>query len=466
MTVNPMLLRVIIFLPVILLLASSFTPGGLPAAGRKPNIVLILADDLGYGDLGCFGNRDLRTPNLDRLAAEGARLTNFYVSAPVCSPSRATLLTGRVPQRHGLTNVIETNDHTTHLSPAEVLLPQLLRRSGYVSGIIGKWHIGEQSPYRPNRRGFDYFFGGTLGGMDYFKHTFGAYRHDLWRDDREVFRNGEYITDLIGEEAEAFIDKHRKEPFFLFLSFTAPHTAINERNRFVEYQAPERLLKSYPREGADNDAVKYQAMIIALDEAVGRARAALKRNGLEKNTFILFLSDNGPDPNPKTLGSAGALRGNKHTLWEGGIRVPAIACWPGRIPAGAVRRGYAISADFFATALALSGVGRPDNLILDGRDIMPLLVKGEPGLPRDLYWSYVRDTTRVSRERAVRRDKWKWLNGELYDLETDPAEKRNLAAQRPDLAAPLEAAWKSWVAQFPKEARRWEGRGPLRADEK
>ncbi len=366
----------------IFILVVSLTTCGLAAPQRKPNLVLILADDLGYGDLGCFGSGAARTPHLDRLAARGARVTDFYVNAPVCSPSRASLLTGRGPQRHGLTNVIETIGHTAH----------------------------------------------------------------------------------------------RTQPFFLFVSFTAPHTAIDERNRFSQYQAPARLLKPEAPEGEPpggerpggdlNDAVKYRAMVTSLDEAVGRLLAALRGNGLEKNTFVLFLSDNGPDPNPRLVGSAGPLRGSKHTLWEGGIRVPAIAWWPGRIPAGVVRRSYAISADFFATALALAGVNKPGDLTLDGRDIMPLLVSGAPGKSRDLYWSYIRDTLRISRERAVRRGKWKWLNGELYDLETDPGERRDLAARHPRLAAALETAWKTWVAQFPREARRWEGRSPQRAGEK
>ncbi len=466
---------------VIFILSVALTTCGLAADARsvphrKPNLVLILADDLGYGDLGCFGGDLARTPNLDRLAAGGARLTDFYVNAPVCSPSRASLLTGRVPQRHGLTNVIETNDHATRLALDEVLLPQLLRQSGYASGIIGKWHVGEPPPARPNARGFDYFFGGLLGGMDYFKHSFGSYGHDLWRNQQEVFRDGEYITGLIGEEADKFITAHRTQPFFLFVSFTAPHTAIDERNRFSQYQAPARLLKPEAPEGEPpggempggdlNDAVKYRAMVTALDEVVGRLLAALRGNGLEKNTLVLFLSDNGPDPNPKLVGSAGPLRGSKHTLWEGGIRVPAIAWWPGRIPAGVVRRSYAIGADFFATALALAGVNKPGDLALDGRDIMPLLVSGAPGKSRDLYWSYVRDTLRISRERALRRGKWKWLNGELYDLETDQGERRDLAARHPRLAATLETAWKTWVAQFPREARRWEGRRPQRAGEK
>ncbi len=215
-----------------------------------------------------------------------------------------------------------------------------------------------------------------------------------------------------------------------------------------------------------NDKWKYRAMVASLDEAVGRVIAALGQNKLEKDTFVLFLSDNGPDPNPKLVGSATPLRGTKHTLWEGGIRVPAIASWPGRIPPGVERRGYAVGADFFATALALAGVRKPDGLTLDGRDITPLFIKGALGKPRDLYWSYVRDTQRVSRERAVRRGKWKWLNGELYDLDADPGERQDLAARHPRQAAELEAAWKSWVAQFPQEARRWEGRQPLRAGEK
>jgi len=428
-----------------------------PQTRRKPNIVWMLADDLGYGDPRCFGNKAIQTPSLDRMAAEGVRLSSFYVSAPVCSPTRAALLTGRCPQRNGLTNVIETTDRTTHLAPSEVLLPQVLAEAGYACGLIGKWHLGEQPPYRPNRRGFGFFFGGVLGGLDFFNHTFENRQHDLWRNGQRIHQDGEYITDLCAAEAEAFIARHKDRPFLLFVAFHAPHVAMKHPR---EMQAPERWLRRYAPDGALTRRVRYQATVSAMDEAVGRVMAALASNGLDEHTLVVFLSDNGPEP--RAGGTAKPLRGTKHTLWEGGIRVPAIARWPGRIPKGARHKSCAMDVDLFPTALAAAGVEKPNGLVLDGRDILPILTNDAAGEPRDLYWSYIRDTLRISREKAVRRGRWKWLNGELYDLEADIGERRNVATTHPDVARALAGAWAEWASQFPGEVRRWGKRGPKR----
>ncbi len=427
------------------------------ATPRRPNIVLILADDLGWGDMGCYGHKHVRTPNLDRLAREGVRMTSFYADAPVCSPTRAALLTGRLPQRNGLTNVIETTDHETRLRPEETLIAEVLQDAGYATGVVGKWHLGEPWPARPNRRGFDFFYGGLLGGMDFFRHDFVNAQHDLWRNDTPIRREGEYITDLLGQEAAAFVGRHKKDPFFLYLAFQAVHTSMGSQSR-GDIQAPARWRKRYEGKGLSEREVKYYAAVSAMDEAIGKVLESLDEAGLADDTVVLFTSDNGPEP--RWPGSSGPFFGTKHTLWEGGIRVPMIARWPKRLSAGEVRDACGITHDLATTILSMTGIDKPANLVLDGIDLTPILQGRVPERPRTLCWSYIRDTLAISREKAVRSGRWKWLNGALYDLKDDPKESRDLFAQHPDVAARLENAWNLWIRQFPREVERWAGREP------
>jgi arylsulfatase A-like enzyme len=453
----------------LLLLAAFFAGAAAAATDRdRPNLVLILADDLGYGDLACFGHPLVKTPNLDRLAQRGVRLTNFYADAPVCSPTRAALLTGRVPQRNGLTNVIEVEDEHSHLSADEQLLPQLLKAHGYATGIVGKWHLGEEQPYRPNQRGFDYFVGGLKGGLDFFCHDFIGGRHDLWQNNTAIDRPGEYITDLTAAEAEQFIDAHHEVPFFLYVPFHAVHTSMGSKTRNV-VQATRATLERYVPDASANDeipvGVRMAAFASAMDDAVGRIEQALARHDLSDRTLIVFTSDNGPVT--KAGGSAGSFRGEKHSLWEGGIRVPTIACWPDKLPAGTTSNALGATHDVLATLMAAARLPLPDGLEVDGRDLLPVLSqstttdRGDESDARTLCWSYVRDSL-GTRERAVRRGPWKWLNGELYNLDDDAGETTDLATTHPDTAAALTAAWDKWVSQFPRELERWDGRNPQR----
>ncbi len=426
-------------------------------AKRRPNVVLILADDLGWGDLGCYGHETVRTPHLDRLAREGVRMTSFYADAPVCSPTRGALLTGRVPQRNGLTNVIETTDHTTHLRADETLISEMLRGAGYTTGIVGKWHVGEAWPVRPNRRGFDFFYGGLLGGMDFYRHDFVNAQHDLWLNDTPVRRDGEYITDILGEQAAGFVRRSKDEPFFLYLSFQAVHISMGSQSR-GDIQVPPRWLKRYESGALSEQRLKYYAAVSAMDEAIGRVLDAVDTAGVTDNTVVIFTSDNGPEP--RWPGSSGPFFGTKHTLWEGGIRVPMIIRWPKRLPAGEVCSACAVTHDLAPTILSMTDIGKPRNPVMDGIDLAPLLKGRRPDRPRTLCWSYLRDTLAISREKAIRRGQWKWLNGALYDLERDPMESRDVSAQYPAVAAELGAAWNTWVRQFPDEVKRWGDRKP------
>ena len=427
------------------------------AATRRPNVVLILADDLGWGDLGCYGHEKIQTPHLDRLAREGVRLTSFYADAPVCSPTRASLLTGRMPQRNGLTNVIETTDQTTHLRADETLISEMLQRAAYATGIVGKWHVGEPWPARPNRRGFDFFYGGLLGGMDFYRHDFVNAQHDLWLNDTPIRRDGHYITDVLGEQAAGFLRRSKDEPFFLYLSFQAVHISMGSESR-GDIQAPPRWLKQYQNRALSERQVKYYAAVSAMDEAIGRVLDEIDKAGVADDTVVIFTSDNGREP--RWPGSSGPFFGTKHTLWEGGIRVPMIVRWPKRLPAGEVCSACAMTHDLAPTILSMTGVDKSRSLVMDGIDLTPLLKGRRPKQPRTLYWSYIRDTLAISREKAVRRGQWKWLNGALYDLESDSKESRDVSAEHPAIAAELEAAWNAWVRQFPDEVKRWGDRKP------
>ncbi len=417
----------------------------------------MLADDLGYGDPGCYGNRVLHTPHIDQLAEEGVRLTDFYMSSPVCSPSRASLMTGRCLPRHGLTGVITTHDHETTLSLEEVLLPELLQKRGYRTGLVGKWHLGEAAAARPNSRGYDYFFGGLLGGKDFFTHDFVNGQHDLFENNKPVHRKGEYITDLHSDAATAFIRRNKERPFFLFLSFNAVHKAMGPVSQNKVVQAPRRWLDYYKRKGIKDEQDRfYFACASAMDECIGEVMAELKKQNLDERTFVFFTSDNGPEA--RQAGTSSPLRGSKQEMWEGGLRVPAIARWRGKIPAGEIRQQPGIVEDLFPTALKIAGIGPPKGLVLDGRNVMPTLIRNESGEARDLIWSYIR----WSKHRVVRRDQWVMHNGELFDLEKDLRQEKNVAAQHRELTAELETAWTDWMRQFPKEQKRWKKQLPPR----
>lgn len=440
------------FLAAALLASAVVTASAADAV--RPNILLIVADDLGYNDVGFQGCRDIPTPHLDRLAASGVRCTDGYVSYPVCSPSRAGFLTGRYQQRfgHEFNPRWQTDDG---LPLTETTLADALRGAGYVTGMVGKWHLGSRPAHHPNRRGFDEFFGFLGGGHRYLPGSqveveVGAGKKAATHDDAEhaspLLRNAAEepeppeLTTRLGEEAAAGITRHARgtKPWFLYLAFNAPHTPLQAR--------PDMLARFAHL--ADERRRTYAAMVATADEAVGRVLAALEATGQRERTLIFFFSDNG-GPMTKRNANASAntpLRGQKGDVFEGGIRVPFLVSWPARLPAGGSYSGPVISLDAFATALAAAGAKRDPRLPpLDGVDLLPFLRGENRSAPHArLFWRM--DGGEAF---AVREGRWKWLRTyrnapQLYDLEADLGERRDLAAQHPEVAARLAAAAAAW----------------------
>ncbi len=438
---------------------------------KKPNIVLIYADDLGYGDLGCFGNKRIRTPNLDKVASQGMRLTNFYVTCSVCTPSRSGLLTGRYPQRNGLFENIRNNivnyKHTYKkleyaLSPEmsegldlrEITIAQLLKEAGYRTGIFGKWDSGRARRFLPLQRGFDTFYGFANTGIDYWTHErYGV--PSLFRGNQRIKEEG-YATDLFKREALKFIDENKDRPFFLYLPFNAPHIASNFTDKVA--QAPDEYIKMYG-DLPGTKQQKYYANVTCLDAAIGEILQKLEKLALEENTLVIFTSDNGPSG----PGSAGPLRGRKAQLWEGGIREPFIAKWPGHIPAGVTRDDFSSTLDLFPTFISLAGASLSKNVKLDGFNMLPVLFNQGRSKRKEHYWEF-------RGQRAVRSGKWKWVlptngkynipedtTGELYDLSVDIGEKHNLASERPDVLKEMQNKWDKWMWEMVKS----EPRGPF-----
>jgi len=412
---------------------------------RPPNIILIYADDLGSGDLGCYGAADVKTPHLDRLAASGARFSQFYSAAPMCSPSRAALLTGRYPIRCGVPVNVRSQANAPGLPPTEVTLAEALRERGYRTALAGKWHLGSAPECRPNAQGFDEFFGFHSGCVDYYSHIFywggGADPfHDLWRNQTEVWENGAYLTESITREACRFVRENRQRPFFLYTAYNAPHYPMH---------APQRYLDRFP--GLDRERQVHAAMIAAMDDGIGEIVATVDRMGLREDTIVYFQSDNGATIETRAGrgGRNNPYRGFKFSLLEGGIRVPALMSWPGTIPAGQVVKEPAVAMDIFPT---LAGTREA----LDGRDLMPLVKRGERPSRAALYWAQ-------GEQGAVRRGRWKLvrngilgpgpenrLGGDdavfLADLDDDPGETVNLRRRRPEVAEEMNAAWERWRA--------------------
>ena len=406
-----------------------------------PNIVFILADDLGYGDLGCYGCPDIRTPNLDRLAKQGVRFTDAYSSGSVCSPTRAAFITGRYQQRIGLEWAVYYDVPEEGLPPQETSLATMLRNAGYFTAMAGKWHLG-YGDWNPTRHGFDRFFGMLGGNVHYFEHYGRKGTPDLWLDEQPIKRTG-YITDLIAEQAVQFVDEAGERPFFLHVPFNAPH---------FPFQGPgDGQRKVTPKQGwQTGDRTTYASMVESLDTNVGRIVDAIDSRGLAENTLIVFTSDNGGDVHARNA----PLAGGKGKLSEGGIRVPCIARWTGRIPAGRETSQAAITMDFSATFLALAGASAPKDRPSDGVDLMPVLEGREQPFERTLFWRRALDPWRknVVPQRAVRQGRWKYVdyaNGkqELFDLAADVAEKTDHLDTQPELAATLRQQLNAWEAE-------------------
>lgn len=401
----------------------------------RPNIILIMADDLGYHGLSSYGNPGYQTPHIDRLAEEGLRFTDFYANAPVCTPTRAALLTGQYQQRSGLEGVIYVRGETrqTGMAQQELTIAELLKAAGYRTGIVGKWHLGYREEYNPVHQGFDQFYGFVSGNIDYHSHYDNAGIYDWWHNTDSLYEEG-YSTDLITGHALDFMEESQDRPFFLYVAHEAPHVPFQSRSDSA-YRFPDRDFSYYGP--VEDTAATYAAMMEAMDEGVGRIVDKVEQLGIQDETLIIFGSDNGGEPG---FGHNGPLRGHKTTLWEGGIRVPMIAWWPGQIQAG-VTDQTAMSFDLFPTFLHVAGQEKPDTLQVDGIDLSPLLLRGERLPDRDLYWRY-------RGQRAARRGPWKLMvtDGDtlLFNLQHDRAEQQDASAQYPERLGRLLAAMSRW----------------------
>jgi arylsulfatase A-like enzyme len=411
----------------------------------RPNLLLIVADDLGYGDLGCYGSRVIRTPHLDRLAREGVRLTDAYASAPVCSPTRASLITGRYPQRAGFEWVIRYTEKDRGLAVSATGLPGLLKRAGYATGLFGKWHLGYKADFAPNAHGFDEFFGFLAADLDYYSHKDANGDPGLYEDTRLVERKG-YLTDLITERSLAFLKKTDRRPFFLEVAYNAPHWPFQVPAKPDDL----RTTKNYgPETGTRAD---YVSMVEHLDRSVGRLLAELGRLGLEKDTLVVFVSDNGGE----RLSDNGPLFHGKYSLWEGGIRVPCLVRFPGRITPGTVSHQPVIVMDLHASLLSAAGVALPAGASVDGEDVLPVLAGKKPVRERTFFWRLQRPGETFG-QKAVRRGRWKYVKDRgvelLFDLEKDIGERRTLAYEHPETVRELRQALAGWEAGLPAVGR-------------
>ncbi len=424
-----------------LVAGAALAPGRLAEASlaprRKPNIVLIVADDLGYGELGVQGCRDVPTPNIDSIAANGMRFTDGYVSCPVCSPTRAGLMTGRYQQRfgHELNPGPQMDARSNFGLPlTETTLPQRLKGLGYATGMFGKWHLGFREGYLPTDRGFDEFFG-FLGGAHPYLDARRGQANPIMRGKTPVDETG-YLTDAFAREAVAFIEKRHADPFFLYLPFNAVHAPLQAlekyRERFAGIADPKRRT--------------FAAMQSAMDDGVGLVLAKLRELRLEEDTLVFFISDNG-GPTPTTTSQNGPLRGFKAQTWEGGIRVPFMVQWKGRIPAGRIYRQPVISLDIHPTAVAAAGGKIPREAKLDGVNLLLILTGRSSAKPHDrLMW-------RFGAQSAIRMGDWKLVvppggaKG-LYNLAEDIGEKDDLTAKEPRKLRLLQDAYDEWNTQL------------------
>ncbi|MEM9158119.1 MAG: sulfatase-like hydrolase/transferase [Verrucomicrobiota bacterium] len=420
-----------------------------------PNVIVIYTDDQGTLDLNSYGSDDLVTPHMDSIVASGVKFTQFY-AAPVCTPSRVSLLTGKSPQRAGVTgNVAAVPNQTAGLSPDEYTMVDLFKDAGYRTAHIGKWHLGFSEDKQPLAHGFDYSFGHLVGCIDNFSHFYywrGPNRHDLYRNGKEVFHDGEFFPELMVKEANAFIAQNQTRPFFLYFALNLPH---------YPYQGYPKWLKYYDEKGVPYPRNLYAAFLSTQDDIIGRLLENLDTLGLRENTIIIFQSDNGHSTEERAHfggGNAGIYRGAKACLFEGGIRVPAAISWPGEIPSGAVRDQLCVNTDWLPTLAELCGLEMPDQEI-EGKSLLSLINDPQAESPhQDGYFWKFRD------QWAARKGKWKLLGNPvdkserapltegdrlfLVDLEADPGEMNNLASQFPETVEALQKAYLSWENSY------------------
>jgi arylsulfatase A len=455
------------------------------AADRPPNIILIVSDDQGYNDLGVL-NSEVISPNLDRIAREGVRMTSFYVAWPACTPSRGAFLTGRYPQRNGIYDMIrnESPDFGYKYKPAEyevtferiggmdtreILLPALLKEAGYRSAIFGKWDLGSLRRYLPIQRGFDEFYGFVNTGIDYYTHERYGVPSMYSGNEPTQQDKGTYCTSLFEREAVRFVRENKDRPFFLYLPFNAPHGASNLDSVIRGgAQAPEEYKRLYPHlkdelvDGTRYDKpakvmskskqrLEFLASVTCMDAAIGKVLDLLDEYEIADDTFVLFYSDNGGSGGGKNA----PLRAGKGQVFEGGLRVCALARYPGRIPAGSVCHEFLTSLEVVPTALKLAGRNAPAGLVLDGYDMLPALMGQTPSPRQEMYWQR-------QDHQAARIGDWKWVRNPagtfVFNLADDVGEQRDLSQEKPDQARKLEQKFNAWKSEMDAA----EPRGPFR----
>ncbi|MCM8527510.1 MAG: sulfatase-like hydrolase/transferase [Lentisphaeraceae bacterium] len=427
------------FLAILFLLSVSLF------SADKPNVIIIYTDDQGTLDMTAFGAKDLKTPYMDQLANEGIKWTQFYSAAPVCSPSRAALLTGLTPQAAGVPGNVGL---TSEGMPSDrVTIAEQLKADGYKTANIGKWHLGHHENTVPNGQGFDYQFGHLVGCIDNYSHFFywsGPNKHDLFRNNKEVHYPGKFFPDLMVEEATQFIKKNKKDPFFIYFAMNSPHYPYQGDEKWLEYYKDLPMERRY-----------YAAFLSTQDERIGNLLKAVEEEGLKENTIIIFQSDHGHSTEQRAFfggGYAGAYRGAKFSLLEGGIRVPATITWPGRIKPG-VRNQMAVSCDWFPTILDLCGVKQPEHK-LDGKSLVPI-INSESAKTRHEFFNW-----QMAKQWVVREGDWKLCSDivdttgkkrvtekglKLYNITEDPSEKTDLSAKNKDVVERLKKRHQDWL---------------------
>lgn len=418
------------------------------AQEKKPNIIFILMDDMGYADLGCMGSKEVRTPNIDQIAKEGVKLSNFYANAPVCTPTRAAFITGRYQQRVGLEWALGytaeqyrrvdgkwvpvADMYAPGLPPDRAYLARLLKQAGYRAGIFGKWHLGFRPEFNPLRHGFDEYFGVLTGHADYYTHKYFDGTHVLRQNESDVVTEG-YLTDLITQRAVNFIERNRDQPFFLYV----PHLAVH-----FPFQVPDKPGQVLTKENAtEGTRMDYVQMLERVDRGVGDILKTLAKHKLLDHTLLAISSDNGG----YKLSDNRPLFHYKASLWEGGVRVPCLMRFPGKLPAGKVMSQMGITMDLTATFLSVAGAKVPSDHKLDGIDLLPILSGQAPEQERTFFWRIQRSDRQ---QKAVRQGKWKYVKDAssefLFDLDADIGERHNLAYQNPEFVARLRRLHASW----------------------
>jgi arylsulfatase A len=415
----------------------------------KPNVIIIYTDDQGTVDVNCFGAKDLVTPNMDKIVQSGIKFTQFY-GAPICSPSRAGLLTGKTPQRAGVSENVSSLSLEAGMPNGQYTIAEMFKGAGYKTAHIGKWHLGHAEDKQPNAQGFDYSFGHFVGCIDNFSHFYywqGPNRHDLYRNGVEVFYNGQFFPDLMVREASDFMEKNKDTPFFMYFAINTPH---------YPYQGTPEWLKYYNDQGVSYPRNLYAAFLSTQDDKIGELLHKLEELGLYENTIVIFQADNGYSTEERAHfggGSSGIFRGSKFSLFEGGIRVPAAISWPAKIKAGEVRNQMAVNADWMPTLAELCGLDL-DNSDLDGKSLVPIIQNDTRGSrhAEGFCWQN-------GQQWAARKGDWKLIGNPsirgvefspgdslfLVNLKDDPGEMKNLAGKNPDKVKELQILYEKWL---------------------